>query len=67
MYQLRTLSIAEIKKIQASGVATESYDSTAAVKWITWNSDQWVSFDDGVTMMQKMNAANKLCLGGIMI
>lgn len=62
-----TLSIAEIKKIQDSGVATESYDSTAAVKWITWNKDQWVSFDDGVTMVQKMKAANKLCLGGIMI
>ncbi|KAJ6133731.1 class V chitinase [Penicillium sp. IBT 18751x] len=62
-----TLSIAEIKRIQASGVATESYDSTAAVKWITWNSNQWVSFDDGVTMMQKMKAANQLCLGGIMI
>jgi GH18 family chitinase len=62
-----TLSIAEIKKIQDSGVATENYDSTAAVKWITWDKDQWVSFDDGVTMMQKMKAANKLCLGGIMI
>ncbi|PLB55790.1 putative class V chitinase [Aspergillus steynii IBT 23096] len=62
-----TLSIAEIKEIQASGIAAESYDSEAAVKWITWNNDQWVSFDDGVTMMQKMKAANELCLAGIMI
>jgi chitinase len=61
------LSIAKIKKFEASRVATESYDSTAAVEWTTWNSDQWVSFDNGVTMMQKRNTANKLCLGGIMI
>ncbi|KAJ5970687.1 class V chitinase [Penicillium vulpinum] len=62
-----TLSIAEIKAIQASGVATEKYDATAAVKWITWDNDQWISFDDGVTMQQKIQAANKLCLGGVMI
>ena len=62
-----TLSIAEIKAIQASGAGTESYDSMAAVKWLTWDSNQWVSFDDGVTMQQKIQAANDLCLGGIMI
>ncbi|KAJ6018170.1 class V chitinase [Penicillium sp. IBT 35674x] len=62
-----TLSIAEIKAIQAAETVVESYDSEAAVKWITWNSNQWVSFDDGVTMNQKMEAANDLCLGGIMI
>ncbi|OJJ66497.1 hypothetical protein ASPBRDRAFT_59613 [Aspergillus brasiliensis CBS 101740] len=62
-----TLSMAEIKAIQASGVATEQYDATAAVKWITWDGDQWVSFDDGVTMQQKIQAANNLCLGGVMI
>ncbi|KAJ6031855.1 class V chitinase [Penicillium herquei] len=62
-----TLSIAEIKAIQANGAAIESYDSEAAVKWITWDSNQWVSFDDGVTMKQKMDAANSLCLGGIVI
>jgi hypothetical protein len=36
-----------------------SYDSDAAVM-ITWYSNQWVSFDDGVTMNQKMDAANEL-------
>lgn len=45
-----TLSNAEILRIIAAGGAVESYDSTAAVKWITWNSNQWVSFDDGETM-----------------
>lgn len=62
-----TLSIAEIKAIQASGVDTEFYDSVAAVKWMTWDTDQWVSFDDGVTMQQKIQAANDLSLGGTMI
>lgn len=62
-----TLSNAEIKRILDSGVATEQYDETAAVKWMTWNTNQWVSYDDGVTMQQKINAANDLCLGGTMI
>jgi chitinase len=62
-----TLSNAEIKVILASGGAVESYDATAAVRWMTWNTNQWVSFDDGLTMQQKIQAANDLCLGGTMI
>lgn len=62
-----TLSNAEIKRILASGVGVEGYDATAGVKWLTWNSNQWVSYDDGVTIQQKIANANGLCLGGIMI
>ncbi|KAK8102995.1 glycoside hydrolase family 18 protein [Apiospora sp. TS-2023a] len=62
-----TLTNAEIKRILASGIATESYDEKAGVKWMQWNSNQWVSYDDGVTMQQKMSLANQRCLGGIMI
>ncbi|KAI1105614.1 hypothetical protein F4804DRAFT_341082 [Jackrogersella minutella] len=62
-----TLSNAEIKRILATGTGVESYDATAAVRWLTWNTHQWVSFDDGVTMQQKISKANSLCLGGIMI
>lgn len=62
-----TLSNAEIKRILASGVAVEQYDATAAVKWMTWDTNQWVSYDDGVTMQEKIDAANSLCLGGTMI
>ncbi|KAK8067767.1 glycoside hydrolase family 18 protein [Apiospora saccharicola] len=62
-----TLTNAEIKRILASGVATESYDEEAGVKWMQWDSNQWVSYDDGVTMQQKMNLANQRCLGGVMI
>ncbi|KAI1454308.1 hypothetical protein F4805DRAFT_469461 [Annulohypoxylon moriforme] len=62
-----TLSNAEIKRILAAGTGVESYDETAAVRWLTWDTNQWVSFDDGVTMQQKISKANSLCLGGIMI
>lgn len=62
-----TLSNAEIKRLIATGTGTESYDATAGVRWLTFDTNQWVSFDDGVTMQQKMSFANSLCLGGIMI
>ncbi|EFQ96937.1 killer toxin alpha/beta [Nannizzia gypsea CBS 118893] len=62
-----TLSIAEIKAIIASGAATQYLDSEAAVRWMTWDNNQWVSYDDGATTLQKIQAANSLCLGGIMI
>lgn len=62
-----TLSNAEIFQVLAQTGAKASFDSTAAVKWITWDTNQWVSYDDGQTMKLKMDAANKLCLGGVMI
>lgn len=62
-----TLTNAEIKRIQASGAAVESYDEAAGVRWMTWQTNQWASYDDGVTMQQKIPMAKSLCLGGIMI
>ncbi|KAK4870248.1 hypothetical protein LT330_005302 [Penicillium expansum] len=62
-----TLSNAEIKRLLAAGTGTESYDATAGVRWLAFDTNQWVSFDDGVTMQQKLAFANSLCLGGIMI
>lgn len=29
------------------------WDKTAGVKWITWDSNQWVSYDDDDTFAQK--------------
>lgn len=43
------------------------YDDVAAVKWITWDTTQWVSYDDSETLAQKKDFANELCLGGLMI
>lgn len=34
------------------------------MNWITWNSNQWVSFDDNNTLAQKEKYANDLCLSG---
>lgn len=62
-----TLSNAEIKRILDAKQGIEKYDAVAAVKWLTWNTNQWVSYDDGVTIQQKIQAANNLCLGGTMI
>jgi chitinase len=62
-----TLSNAEIFRILDSTGAKTSFDEEAAVKWVTWDSDQWVSYDDGETMQLKIKAANKWCLGGTMV
>ncbi|GAB7348914.1 hypothetical protein MBLNU459_g7603t2 [Dothideomycetes sp. NU459] len=43
------------------------HDETAGVKWITWNSNQWVSYDDADTLEQKKDFANLRCLGGTMV
>jgi chitinase len=29
------------------------WDKDAGVKWITWNNDQWISYDDDDTFSQK--------------
>ncbi|KAF8676563.1 hypothetical protein RHS04_06491 [Rhizoctonia solani] len=42
------------------------WDKTAAVKYAYWG-DQWVSYDDGDTFKQKIDYANKLGLGGMLI
>ncbi|KAL4801184.1 killer toxin alpha/beta [Aspergillus unguis] len=62
-----TLSNSEIQRIIAKHDLTPTLDADAAVKWITWDADQWVSYDDGETIQMKMAEANKLCLGGVLI
>lgn len=34
---------------------------------ITWDSNQWVSYDDSDTFKQKRDFANSRCLGGLMV
>lgn len=43
------------------------YDNTSAVEYAIFNEDQWVSYDTNVTFKQKIDYANDICLGGIMI
>jgi chitinase len=42
-------------------------DKAAGVKYITWDNNQWVSYDDADTLKIKMDFANKLGLGGTMV
>ncbi|KAL2811726.1 hypothetical protein BDW59DRAFT_167964 [Aspergillus cavernicola] len=62
-----TLSNSEIQRIIANNNLTPTLDREAAVKWITWGTDQWASYDDGETIQMKMAEGNKLCLGGVLI
>jgi chitinase len=62
-----TLTNAEINRIIARGGVSRGFDRNAAVKWISWDSNQWVSYDDGETMQLKVAYANSRCLGGTMI
>jgi chitinase len=57
------LSAAELNKIIEDG-ATITHDRDAAAKIVTWNSNQWASFDDAETLKTKLDYANKRCLGG---
>lgn len=43
------------------------HDETNAVKYITFDNDQWVSYDDDVTLKQKVHWANRVGLGGALI
>ncbi|KAL1872260.1 hypothetical protein Plec18167_006863 [Paecilomyces lecythidis] len=59
------LSDYEINRILKEYEPAVKYDETAGVNWITWNDNQWVSFDNGKTLKQKADYANAKCLGGL--
>jgi chitinase len=62
-----TLSYSELMDVIKQYSLTPTYDKENAVKYITWNNDQWASFDDQDTFQQKIKFANKLGLGGLLI
>ncbi|OAX79842.1 hypothetical protein ACJ72_05835 [Emergomyces africanus] len=59
-----TLSDYEINRILKEKSPEVIHNQDAGVNWITWDKDQWVSYDDGRTLKQKADLGNKLCLGG---
>ncbi|GAT22275.1 class V chitinase [Aspergillus luchuensis] len=61
------LSFTEIESIlkDSSRGANKYYDSEAAVQIITFDSNQWVSYDDWESFAVKMDYANSHCLGGL--
>jgi chitinase len=59
------LSAHEITEIINNG-ATVKLDSAAAAEIVTWDNDQWVSWDSTETLAMKVKYANERCLGGVM-
>lgn len=51
------LSATEIREVVAGG-ASVTFDPVAAVKIITWDNNQWVSYDDVETMKLKQVSSN---------
>ncbi|KAF9480725.1 hypothetical protein BDN70DRAFT_992516 [Pholiota conissans] len=62
-----TLMFSEIQTILKTSSAQLIFDEVAAVKYIIWDTNQWVSYDDKDTFALKMNYANDHCIGGTMI
>ncbi|KFZ22959.1 hypothetical protein V502_02560 [Pseudogymnoascus sp. VKM F-4520 (FW-2644)] len=61
------LDYQEITDVISQYSLEPTWDKTAGVKWITWNDNQWVSYDDDDTFSQKKSFANDRCLGGMMV
>ncbi|KAI0437594.1 hypothetical protein F4803DRAFT_537994 [Xylaria telfairii] len=57
----------EIEHVISDNGVTPVWDKEAMVKWVTWNNNQWVSYDDDDTFAQKRDFANMRCLGGTMV
>jgi chitinase len=64
---LGTLSYWEIMEIINKYNIKPTYDKESGVKWISWNTNQWVSYDDQDTIQQKIKYTNALGLGGLLI
>ncbi|KAF2716673.1 glycoside hydrolase family 18 protein [Polychaeton citri CBS 116435] len=62
-----TLSYREIMDIIDRYNISPYYDKENQVKYITWKSDQWVSYDDQDTFQAKIKFANDLGLGGLLL
>ncbi|KAJ7488142.1 hypothetical protein FB451DRAFT_1226548 [Mycena latifolia] len=66
------LMYAEIQSIlkqedDSGSTPSPVFDEDAAVKYVVWDTNQWVSYDDSESFAVKMNYANDHCIGGTMI
>ena len=62
-----TLTYREIMQIIDLYSLQPYYDKVDQVKYVTWKSDQWVSYDDKDTFQAKIKYANEAGLGGLLI
>jgi chitinase len=46
---------------------TPVHDKEAAVKYMTWDTDQWISYDDADTFAQKVEWADSVGFAGSLI
>lgn len=61
------LSYREITDILVNTGATAHLDRDAAVKYLVYDNNNWVSFDDETTFKIKIDYANKMGLSGLMV
>ncbi|KAI0467970.1 glycosyl hydrolases family 18-domain-containing protein [Xylaria cf. heliscus] len=61
------LDYQEISDVVINNNLNPVWDKEAGVKWITWDTNQWISYDDQDTFQQKKDFASNRCLGGLMI
>ncbi|KAJ5720929.1 glycoside hydrolase family 18 protein [Penicillium malachiteum] len=57
----------EIEALISDQNLTPTLYKDAAVKTITWDGDQWVSYDDEETWKLKADYAKSVCIGGVMV
>ncbi|KAI0890230.1 chitotriosidase-1 [Annulohypoxylon maeteangense] len=64
-----TLAYFEIQDIISEHKPKVVYDEDAAANYIVYGdkNDQWISYDDAKTLKQKVDWANEVGLGGVMI
>ncbi|KAI7201665.1 glycoside hydrolase family 18 protein [Hortaea werneckii] len=60
------LGFYEIQEVLKNG-AKQIHDEDAAVNYLVFDSNQWISYDDKVTFKQKVDWANEVGLGGSLI
>ncbi|KAF8966666.1 hypothetical protein BDZ97DRAFT_1807457 [Flammula alnicola] len=61
------LSFAEIEQTISQSNSTPVYDTTAQVKYLVYDENNWVSYDDAVTFQAKVDWAKGAGLGGLMV
>ncbi|ATY66444.1 bacteriodes thetaiotaomicron symbiotic [Cordyceps militaris] len=61
------LSYREIQQVLQKSGATAYLDTDAAAKYVVYDKNSWISFDDAETFELKIQYANKIGLGGLMI
>lgn len=61
------LSYREISQIRKDTGGTAYLDKEAAVRYMVYDDDSWVAFDDETTFEMKIKYANKMGLSGLMI